>query len=215
MEINKVHCGDAVKLLGDIGHRPNLIIMSPPDLSETSFTLDEYKDFLKESYGKASAALDDNGVLVSITTDRKLKGEIYTKHIDIIERTPLKLFNYKIHAKSLKANLYILNYCHMLFFKNNKSKKIVNNKIKSFYPDVWVLEVDKVKGYKTKDSFPTELIKRIVLNFSNENDLILDPFIGTGKTAVVCKQNNRNYMGFDIDQGIVDIANKNINNNIS
>ena len=44
--------------------------------------------------------------------------------------------------------------------------------------------------------------------FKNENDLILDPFIGSGTTAVACKQLDRNFIGIEINPDYVDIANK-------
>jgi len=74
-------------------------------------------------------------------------------------------------------------------------------------PDVWDLPLDKVAGYKNKDSFPSELVRRLVLKFTNEGDLVLDPFIGTGKTAVVCNELNRRWIGFELDPSIVSLAN--------
>jgi len=137
MELNKIYEGDSCCLIDELDKTPNLIIMSPPDIAETNYTLDQYKGFLRDIYIKCSEKLDENGVMVSITTDRKMKGRIYTKHIDIINYTPLNLINYKIWAKSLKANLYILNFSHILCF--SKSKKKTNNKFKEWYPDVLLI----------------------------------------------------------------------------
>jgi DNA modification methylase len=210
--LNKIHHGNSLDLLQQpLDPKPNLIIMSPPDLAETNYSLPEYRDFINNIYSLAINSLSDSGVLASITTDRKKDGQIYTKHIDIINSLQNKatLFNYKIWAKSLKTNLYILNYCHMLFFK--KSDKYTNNKLKDFFPDVWLIELDKVKGYKNKDSFPSELVRRIILNFTNENDLVLDPFIGTGKTAKIAKQLKRNFLGFELDENNIKIAEEFLN----
>ena len=198
MQLNKIYHGNCLDLIKQFDNSPKLIILSPPDLAETQYSLSEYKEFLNQIYGECIDKLDQNGVLASITTDRKIDGFIYTKHIDIINSTKANLFNYKIWAKSLGTNLYILNYSHMLFFR--KSNKITNNKIKEFFPDVWVIERDKVKGYKNKDSFPTELVRRIIVNFTNEDDLVLDPFIGSGKTGKVASDLNRKFIGFEIDE---------------
>ena len=51
----------------------------------------------------------------------------------------------------------------------------------------------------------------MVTSWSNENDIILDPFIGSGTTAIACKQLNRNYIGFEISNEYVIIANERIN----
>jgi DNA modification methylase len=210
MNCNEIYLGDSLYLIDDLDLSPKLIIMSPPDVVSTNYSLDEYKKFLFGIYNKCFDKLDEHGVLISITTDRRIDGEIYTKHIDIINslKDKAKLFNYKIWAKSLSVNLYILNYCHILCFR--KSDKITNNKLKEFYPDVLLIERDIVKGYSTKDSFPTKLIEILVKNFTNEGDLVLDPFMGSGKTAVVAKKNKRNYIGFEIDEENVKIARKRV-----
>lgn len=51
--------------------------------------------------------------------------------------------------------------------------------------------------------FPEELPFRLVKLYSWQNDIILDPFIGSGTTAVVCKKLGRNYIGIDINPDYV------------
>jgi len=46
--------------------------------------------------------------------------------------------------------------------------------------------------------FPEDLITRLILGFSNENEIILDPFMGSGTTAKVAMNNNRKFLGFEI-----------------
>ena len=43
---------------------------------------------------------------------------------------------------------------------------------------------------------------------TNEGDTVLDPFMGSGTTAVACKQLQRNFIGFELSQKYVDIANR-------
>lgn len=66
--------------------------------------------------------------------------------------------------------------------------------------DIWNIK----RGRKIVDShsavFPEELVKTIITNFSNESDLIYDPFMGTGTTAVVAKKLNRNFIGSEINE---------------
>ncbi len=56
--------------------------------------------------------------------------------------------------------------------------------------------------------FPEELAEKHILSWSNENDLVLDPFMGSGTTALMAKKLNRKYIGFEISQEYCDIANK-------
>lgn len=68
--------------------------------------------------------------------------------------------------------------------------------------DVW----DDVNFYSEKDRVhptqkPQKLLARLLLASSNENDIVLDPFMGGGSTALACINNNRQYIGFEIDEG--------------
>jgi DNA modification methylase len=53
---------------------------------------------------------------------------------------------------------------------------------------------------------PIELMDRIIESCSNEGDLILDPFMGSGSTAVSCKKLNRNYVGCELDENYYKIC---------
>lgn len=58
---------------------------------------------------------------------------------------------------------------------------------------------------------PLGLFEWIVKSYSNEGDLVVDPFIGSGTTAVACKLNGRNYIGGDLDEGYLEIARQRLN----
>ena len=55
---------------------------------------------------------------------------------------------------------------------------------------------------------PEGLIERLVLAFSDKDELILDPFSGSGTTLRVCQQLNRNCLGFEINPSYVDLTNE-------
>lgn len=58
--------------------------------------------------------------------------------------------------------------------------------------------------------YPVELVKYFIKGSTNESDVVLDPFMGTGTTGVAAKQLGRNYIGFDLQQDYIDVANKRI-----
>lgn len=58
--------------------------------------------------------------------------------------------------------------------------------------------------------FPVAMIERIVKGWSNENAIVLDPFMGSGTTAIACMNINRNYIGFELDKEYHNIANERI-----
>ena len=57
-------------------------------------------------------------------------------------------------------------------------------------------------------AFPIEIAERCIKIGSNENDLILDPFAGSGTTGVACKNTNRNYILIEKEPEYIDIINK-------
>lgn len=70
---------------------------------------------------------------------------------------------------------------------------------------------DKI-AYKHPATFPEKLVRDHIISWSNEGDLILDPFVGSGTTCKMAKQLGRNYIGIDISQEYIDIAKERLNN---
>ncbi len=55
---------------------------------------------------------------------------------------------------------------------------------------------------------PKTFIMEILKMFSKEDDIVLDPFAGSGSTAMACKLTNRKYIGIEIDEKYYKLANK-------
>lgn len=94
--------------------------------------------------------------------------------------------------------------------KNGKLKCNPNGKNPT---DVW--QIPKVTSGKNRSSkertphpaqFPLELIQRIVKACSNTNNLIMDPFLGSGTTAIAALQNQRKFIGFEIEESYCKVA---------
>ena len=69
---------------------------------------------------------------------------------------------------------------------------------------------EKIYG-KHPTQKPIDLLIRIILASTKDNDTILDPFNGSGTTAVACAMiGNRNYIGIDIDENYIELTKKRI-----
>ena len=66
-------------------------------------------------------------------------------------------------------------------------------------------QTDK-KKYKHPTIKPLNIIKNLIINSSLAGGVVLDPFIGSGTTAVACKELGRNYLGFEIDENYYQIS---------
>lgn len=76
-------------------------------------------------------------------------------------------------------------------------------------PDVWT-DIHRIRHKTRRDEHPCQLpvhlLERLLLMTTDEGDIVLDPFIGTGTTALAAKKLGRTYIGIDIDQNYVEIT---------
>ena len=73
------------------------------------------------------------------------------------------------------------------------------------------LTVDTIKG-----NSPVEIPLQCILRYTKENDIVVDPFVGSGTTLLVCAAYNRKGIGIEINPKIVEVAKKNlVNSNLS
>lgn len=95
---------------------------------------------------------------------------------------------------------------------NNKAEGLNTETKGSAQNDVWcdipfiAPSAKERVGYQTQK--PKALLERIIKASSNENDLVADFYLGSGTTAVVCKELNRNFIGCDINPKSIEITNK-------
>ncbi len=81
--------------------------------------------------------------------------------------------------------------------------------------DVWIIKREYWTGDdKTPTKLPAEIIKKILQYSSEKNDLILDPFLGSGQVAIISKMLGRRYLGFEIVKPYYDFADKRLLKNV-
>jgi site-specific DNA-methyltransferase (adenine-specific) len=76
--------------------------------------------------------------------------------------------------------------------------------------DLWEISPESATRVGHPAPFPVELPKRLIELYTYEDDVVLDPFMGSGTTAVAAVRTGRHYLGFDTDAAYVDIANRRI-----
>jgi site-specific DNA-methyltransferase (adenine-specific) len=94
------------------------------------------------------------------------------------------------------------------FFDYDKAKEINHGKQMR---NMWEISASRhVTSHPTEK--PERLLERIITLGSKENGLVLDPFMGSGTTGVVCKRNNRKFVGIEIDRNYCEMAKNRIEN---
>lgn len=96
------------------------------------------------------------------------------------------------------------------FFDNRKKSEFNPNVI---HTKLAVHENSKLSNNGLNTAlFPEAFVRWFLEKFTKENDIVLDPFMGLGTTAVVCKKMKRQYIGFEISEESIDFANDRIEN---
>lgn len=90
-------------------------------------------------------------------------------------------------------------------YQSNSNMKVKNN-IWEYNVGLYHSTNDKI-AFKHPAIFPEKLAEDHIISWSNENDIVLDPFMGSGTTAKMAIINNRNYIGFELSEKYCEIAN--------
>lgn len=111
----------------------------------------------------------------------------------------------KTNATPLFCNKYLTDKEYCLYFrKGGYCNPQSYEKAKTVFETP--INVEDKKHYQHPTIKPLEIIKTLIENSSKENEIILDAFMGSGTTAVACKELGRNFIGFEIDEKYHKIA---------
>ncbi|MBR0270657.1 MAG: site-specific DNA-methyltransferase [Methanobrevibacter sp.] len=113
---------------------------------------------------------------------------------------------------------YILVFSKESYSKNKSQTKLDTISKEDFIQwtkSVWTFPAVNAKRVGHPAPFPVELPHRLINLYSYENDVILDPFCGSGTTCLAAIQNNRYYIGYDINKDYIDLSKRRISNHKS
>lgn len=130
---------------------------------------------------------------------------------------------YEVILWFTKSRDYIFNldeirvpqkYPEKKYFKGPKKGELSGNPLGKNPSDVW--EIPNVKSNHVEKTihpcqYPVELIERLVLALTNEGDYVFDPFMGVGSAAIAALIHNRKFLGSDIIDEYIQIAQERIN----
>lgn len=172
----------------------------------------EYQQWQIDILNEIQRVLKPNGSLFYNHKNRRYNKREYSPY-EWINKSNLNLFQTIVWNRKLDVNnnsnffqpvyelIYWLN-------KDNKKSPILYKKQLKEQKNIWTI-LPKTK-LPHPAPFPEELVEQCILATTKEGDVVLDPFMGIGTTAVVCKRLNRQYIGFDISAKYIEIAEKNI-----
>jgi site-specific DNA-methyltransferase (adenine-specific) len=220
MELNKIYQGDCLQVLKTFSDKSvDLILTDPP------YELENHGGGTSEMWRQLCDKHIDfisNGFDISVLAEFERVCKVVNIIMFCSNKQVSKLMSY-FENKGYSTTLLVWHKPNAVPFGNGKYISDIEFIVfvrgkNATYNSLGVKEQSKLfqYNYPTKDRLhptqkPVPLIERLIKLSSNEKDTILDPFIGSGTTAVACLKTGRNYVRIELDQKYVDIANNRIN----
>ena len=111
---------------------------------------------------------------------------------------------------------YILVFCKQTFKRQNPSKRlstITRDEFLEYNKSVWAMPAESARKVGHPAPFPVELPRRLIQLYTFENEIVLDPFMGSGQTAIAALKSGRHYIGYEVDEKYVALAGRRIQEN--
>ena len=214
----KLYQGDCLKIMDKLiadGIKVDAVITDPPyniakdnnfhTMGRSGIDFGEWdKNFDLFSYiDKVYKILDKNGSFV-VFNDWKNLGDIsrYAESLGFVTKDMIRLEKTNPMPRN-RDRRYITDFECAIWFTMPKAKWVFNRQSDTY-------ERPKYVGSIEKGLHPTQknlgLMEWLLKIHGNENDLILDPFMGSGTTGVACINTNRKFIGIELDENYFDIA---------
>ena len=189
---------------------------------------ENYYDFTLEWMSQVHKILKESGSMYLFSGWNNLKEILMA--IDDVGFHLVNHIIWKYQFGVVTKNKYVTSHYHCLYVcKNDKKRKFFpfkrfskNAKSEDGHSlhykdkeDVWEIKREYWTGdTKTPTKLPAEIIEKILFYSSKKNDVVLDPFLGSGQVAVVSKMHGRQFCGFEIVKDYYKFAKKRLDKNI-
>ncbi len=189
---------------------------------------EEYRSMIKKVINETKRVLKDDGQIWFNIKNRYSKNEIIPPFwiMDYFKDMTLKnILIWKFDWGGSTNKRFCSRYEYIFFFTKHKKKYTFNlDEVKipalNYRPDRYksqlknpsdVWNISLVSGNSPERTehpaqYPVELIERIIKVGTNKNDLVLDPFMGSGTTAVAAKNLERKFVGYETEKSYIKIA---------
>jgi len=190
--------------------------------------VEDYYDFTNAWMREVYRILKKSGSMYVFSGWNNLKDILIA--LDANNFTTINHIIWKYQFGVVTSKKFVTSHYHCLFVcKDNKKRKFfpysrfkknakTSDGLSLHYrdkEDVWIIKREYWTGDdKTPTKLPAEIIKKILEYSSEEKDLVLDPFLGSGQVAVISKMLGRQYLGFETVKQYYNFANKRLQKNV-
>ena len=226
-EIDNIYCVDAYKAIKDIPDKSvDLIVTDPP------YQIESLTGGKMVSEGSIANVMKELG---EYNLDNGISNEILNEFLRVCKKPNIYIWCnktmipmlmeffvikhdcafdiitwHKTNAMPLCGGKYLTDTEYCLYFRDGVKLNTTYETASTHYEiPINILDKNKFSHPTIK---PMKIIQNLILNSTNENDIVFDPFIGSGTTAVAAKNLNRHYIGFEIEKKWCDIAKNRLEN---
>ena len=242
--LNRIFCKSSESMDELPDSSVHLMVTSPPynvgKDYDKDFTLDEYRNLLRRVFKEVYRVLVSGGrACVNIANlGRKpyiplhswiiqdmldigffMRGEIiWDKGSSAAASTAWGSWRSASNPTLRDVHEYIMIFSKDTFSRRRlkaRESTITRDEFLEWTKSVWTFQAESATRVGHPAPFPVELPLRTIKLYTFEGEIVLDPFIGSGTTAIAALQANRHYIGYDINRGYVKLAEKRIAHFIS
>jgi len=237
--LNRIFCKSSEKMEELPDNSVHLMVTSPPynvgKEYDEDLTLQEYRDFLFRVWKDVYRVLVPGGrVCINVANlGRKPYIPLHAMIIEDMLNIGFLMRGEVIWNKASSASPstawgswlspknpvlrdiheYILIFSKEAFSRanhNNERQTMTRDEFLEYTKSIWTFGAESAKKIGHPAPFPIELPLRCIKLYTFENDVILDPFMGSGTTAVAALTSNRFFVGYDTNPEYIKLAEKRI-----
>jgi len=236
--LDKIFCKSSEKMEEIPDNSIHLMVTSPPynvgKEYDENLTLNEYREFLRKVWSEVKRVLVPGGracinianlgrkpyipLHVFIVEDMLdlgflMRGEIIWNKAS--SGSPSTAWGSWLSAKNpvlRDVHEYILVFSKGMFSRGNLRRKstISKEEFLEFTKSVWTFAAEPATKVGHPAPFPVELPYRLIQLYTFEGEIVLDPFMGSGQTAIAAVKTHRHYVGYDINEEYTRLAERRI-----
>lgn len=233
-DIKLIH-GDCMEYMRQMPDKAfDLLVTSPPynlgsfsrnggknvydDYIGNNMDENDYRNWLKDIFSQGKRILKDSGNM-AINLKYRYKDNTCIPPYWILDIVNMNLrneiiWNY-IGYTDVNKSKFFPGHEHIFVFSKTNTKIFFNEKFAS-YGDVWRLKQaimsDKISGKIHPAPFPISLVRRLIEGLCPVGGEVIEPFLGSGTTAIACYDMGFNLTGYEIDKEYYDAAVKRLEN---
>ena len=238
--MDKIFCKSSEKMAELPDNSVHLMVTSPPynvgKLYDKELSLDEYRGFLSNVWKEVERVLVPGGrVCINVANLGRrpyiplhafiiedmhklgflMRGEIiWDKGASVSSSIAWGTYLSAKNPVLRDAHEYILIFSKQSFtrgIKENMKSTISKEEFIELTKSIWSFNAESATRIGHPAPFPLELPLRCIKLYTFEGENVLDPFMGSGTTALASMLLNRHYIGYDVSKDYVDLAQKRIN----